>query len=272
MAGTEAGHDCACDSYIARIRIPRGTTSNPIAARDVIVTVGTYERGIVMLVWSQSARAGDPRFESLHAEFVVRPADSPELLRQAYRLRYQVYCVENAFEDPAQHPDGLETDEFDDNALHILPQPDTRLPFARLCADPIRHDRNRLPPARTAEVSRFALSKTLRRTVARWMDATSDARRDALLVRELVIALIHAILATCAEQGITHLVAVMEPALLRLLSRFGILFAPIGPLVDYHGMRQPCAAVVDTLERQMHARLPNLFDLIPNPTKLRAAG
>src|SRR5579875_1143553 len=259
MAGTEAGHDCACDSYIARIRIPRGTTSNPIAARDVIVTVGTYERGIVMLVWSQSARAGDPRFESLHAEFVV------------------------------QHPDGLDTDELDDNALHslllhrksghavgtvrlILPQPDTRLPFARLCADPIRHDRNRLPPARTAEVSRFALSKTLRRTVARWMDATSDARRDALLVRELVIALIHAILATCAEQGITHLVAVMEPALLRLLSRFGILFAPIGPLVDYHGMRQPCAAVVDTLERQMHARLPNLFDLIPNPTKLRAAG
>jgi len=42
------------------------------------------------------------------------------------------------------------------------------------------------------------------------------------------------------EQGITHWSAVMEPALLRLIGRLGIDFSPLGPLVDYHGTRQPC--------------------------------
>jgi N-acyl amino acid synthase of PEP-CTERM/exosortase system len=48
-----------------------------------------------------------------------------------------------------------------------------------------------------------------------------------------------------AINDITHWVAVMEPSLLRLLARFGIKFTPIGGLLEYHGMRQPCFGSVD---------------------------
>ena len=39
----------------------------------------------------------------------------------------------------------------------------------------------------------------------------------------------------------------MEPALLRILTRLGLNFEPVGSLVEYHGLRQPCVARVAKL-------------------------
>ena len=38
--------------------------------------------------------------------FTVVPADTPELLDAAHELRYQVYCREHAFENPAADSGG----------------------------------------------------------------------------------------------------------------------------------------------------------------------
>jgi N-acyl amino acid synthase of PEP-CTERM/exosortase system len=39
-----------------------------------------------------------------------------------HQLRYQVFCLETGYEDPAQFPDGEEKDEWDDDAVHFLVQ------------------------------------------------------------------------------------------------------------------------------------------------------
>src|SRR5213078_2282310 len=52
--------------------------------------------------------------------FEVVPAKTQSAIEQTQRIRYQVYCVENPFETPAEHPDGLEKDEFDSHAAHSL--------------------------------------------------------------------------------------------------------------------------------------------------------
>lgn len=39
-----------------------------------------------------------------------------------YQLRYQVFCLETGYEDPAQYPDDEEKDEWDDNSVHFLVQ------------------------------------------------------------------------------------------------------------------------------------------------------
>jgi len=52
--------------------------------------------------------------------FDVVRADTRALLDQAYRLRYQVYCVENPFESPAEQVNGRETDLDDDRSVHAL--------------------------------------------------------------------------------------------------------------------------------------------------------
>jgi len=192
------------------------------------------------------------REQILHTEneFSVVLADTPELVDAACRLRYQVYCVERGFEPGSN---GIETDEFDSRARHVLlihresrdvigtvrvvpPRSsslDAALPMQRVCAPGVL---NHLPRWTTGEVSRFAVSKQRRMSLG----ATA-------LVR---LSLIQGIVRVSAELGLTHWCAVMEPFLLRLLQMNAIYFSPLGPLVEYHGMRQPsCANIQSVLDR-----------------------
>ena len=50
-------------------------------------------------------------------EYEIIMADTPELIEESYRLRYQVYCTERHF---LEGEDGIETDEYDDHSHHIL--------------------------------------------------------------------------------------------------------------------------------------------------------
>ena len=53
-----------------------------------------------------------------HFEVVL--ADDEHSRRIHYRLRYQVFCLETGYEDPARFPDGEEKDEWDQSAAHFL--------------------------------------------------------------------------------------------------------------------------------------------------------
>src|SRR3954452_7371808 len=51
-----------------------------------------------------------------------RPAvldDSPRLLEESHRLRFQVYCLERMFLPAENYPDQLEVDGFDRHAVHV---------------------------------------------------------------------------------------------------------------------------------------------------------
>ena len=113
-------------------------------------------------------------------ELSVIVADTPELVHAACRLRYQVYCVERGFEPGSN---GIETDEFDAYARHVLlihrqsgeiigtvrvvpPRRssfDATLPMQRVCQPGLLRD---LPLRTTGEVCRFAVSKQRRMSLA----------------------------------------------------------------------------------------------------------
>jgi N-acyl amino acid synthase of PEP-CTERM/exosortase system len=201
-------------------------------------------------------------FEIFKRRLTVVPADSEELLDRVFQLRFQVYCVERGFEDAAGHPEGRERDDDDRRSLHflvldratgeaagtvrlILPQIGNDLPVFRLsgtCRPAVG-----LPQGSTAEVSRFAIAKAFRRQLeASWR--RGNGGRTALPI--ITFGLIQAIVMMSAIGGITHIVAMMEPALLRLLRRMGIEFHPVGGLVEHHGLRQPgWAAMAGLAER-----------------------
>jgi N-acyl amino acid synthase of PEP-CTERM/exosortase system len=207
-------------------------------------------------------------------------ADTPELLDEAYRLRYQVYCVEHAFENPAKHSDGRETDVDDDRSVHallmhrrsgtyagtvrvILPSdhaPRRQLPIQRILASQQGGFAECLPRPTTAEISRFLVPKEFRRRRGEELHADVGSLGDAVAIsRERRVAayitfgLMRGVLEICAEYGVTHICAVMEPALIRLLRRFGLDFTEIGDLVDHHGLRQPCVARLDDLVERNRA-------------------
>ena len=76
----------------------------------------------------------------------------------------------------------------------------------------------------------------------------------------LRLALIKGAVWLSAEAGHTHWLAVMEPTLLRLLRATGVHFDPMGPMVDYHGVRQPAVAHLLPMLRIMAQEQPAVWD------------
>ncbi len=197
------------------------------------------------------------------SELVVQMAGTPALVRDAYQLRHQVYCLERGYE-PDQG--GLETDAYDAHSSHvvlrlatcgtvigttrlILPHAAKRsdsFPMQAVCA-PERLAA--LPFARTAEISRFALSKERRGLSTA---ATSLSR----------LALVRGLVQLSQQEGVTHWCAVMERTLLRLLRASGIHFENMGPVVEYHGLRQPSFCSLDGMLRRMAHEQPEIWDYV----------
>ena len=199
------------------------------------------------------------------------PVETEEQQAEAFQLRYQVYWREHDFEDPSDNPEGFEQDPLDDHALHtllvhrpsdtfvgrvrlILPDAEENgleFPIRGVCEEPLLRENNEnLPRHYTAEISHFAVSKNFRRrdgdsqtTVGGYND-DEDPRR---LIPHISLGLMQAIVEMARRGGVTHLCAMMEPALLRMLSRLGIHFDNLGPRVEYHGTRQPCYSDLDLL-------------------------
>src|SRR4051812_11969102 len=204
--------------------------------------------------------------------FEVIRASTPSLLREAHRLRYQVYCVENRFENPDQQIGAYESDEDDDRSVHTLLRhrrtgeivgtsrvilPDQHrfrpLPMATLLHGHERCCFNDFPVAHTAEISRFAVSKEFRRRrneerhASSGCDDPSSTERERRLMPFIILGLLRGVIDICIEYKISHVAAVMEPPLVRNLHRLGLHFAPMGGTVMHHGVRQPCLALLDEL-------------------------
>lgn len=195
-------------------------------------------------------------------------ADTPALLKAAHALRFQVYCLERGFEDAAAHPDRLEKDAYDAQSVHgvllhqptlepvgtvraILPMAGETLPIGKLLQQNALHLSDYLVVAEAIEISRFAISKDFRKR-------GSDTADTALMVRdreglnEPFLSLLQFVLRESIRHDVRYWTAVMELKLLRLLARMGICYSPIGPVVEHHGIRQPCYCYLpDMLE---HAR------------------
>lgn len=221
----------------------------------------------------------------LNQWFEVIAADTPELREKAYRLRFQVYCREKQFETPEEHPCELEQDLYDSRALHslvvdrtsgaatgtvrlILPDPETpcdSFPIQHVCRHPLP---SLSSGSKAAEISRFAISKKIRRMAEQSLvpvPASADDNPVATakaMKCSLTLLLMHEIVRMSRENGVTDWFAVMEPALLRLLSRFGIHFNPVGPQVEYHGLRQPCYAKAEELLERMREEQYDVWSFI----------
>src|SRR5579863_6047555 len=108
-----------------------------------------------------------------NTHFCALRADTPELVRKAKMIRYQVYCVERNFEKPADHAECMESDKYDGAAVHSLVVhratsqaigtarlilPARGLPIQRILHEQGVRAEDHFPVATAAEVSRFAIS------------------------------------------------------------------------------------------------------------------
>lgn len=207
-------------------------------------------------------------------------ADTPAMREECFRIRYDVYCVERRFEDALDRPARLERDTYDDHSVHallidrvsevpigtirlILNKPGSTigsLPFHALCDHPQVHDARALPPTAMGEVSRFAISK-LRSQIAFGGEALAPLSKS-VQTTYIGLGLLRMAVEMATLNNVDYLCAVMEPSLLRMFARCGVHFTHIGPLVAYHGLRQPCYVDVRTLVDRIRAERPEVWEVI----------
>ncbi len=225
--------------------------------------------------------------------FEVVSANTPELIDEAYKLRYQVYCEEKGFEDAEQFPDGREFDEYDRRAAHSLIRhresgvfvgvvrlvlPDSSdsgelLPAEQYCPLNSHPELAEIPRHSVAEISRFSVSKTFRRRIAEtdsisgiYQDEAANSttvhpRFDRRLLPHVTVGLIVALVRMSREHSIHYCYSVMEPTLIKLLGRFGLHFQSVGQPVDCRGLRVPSLFNLGDLPAMMHKR-PDIWALL----------
>ncbi len=230
--------------------------------------------------------------ECFRANLEVRTATTEEQKKDAYRVRYDVYCVERGYEDQTKFPERMERDKFDRESVHVvvrhrtskcpvgvirlvLPNrenPDRQFPiekhfghqFEKEVLKNFKFSRNNI-----VEISRFAVSRqALKHLQGQPAGETHhkyyDMRQNdfAQLLPQVSLGLLGKALIISEELGYEYWYAAMEPSLSRLLTRLGMKFTPIGPIMDYHGRRLPTIAKVsDMLKNIQHSR-KDFFKLI----------
>jgi len=246
------------------------------------------------LVPANVRQAAGPTLTDIYYRwFDVVACDSPELIRESQRLRYQVYCLETGFEDPAENPGGLETDDADAHALHslliykpagivagtvrlILPQGGAThrgLPSLAVSPGLRRLSNSQIPAFGTAEISRFSVSKTFRRRVedglySETLSATDPESIGRRALPSITLGLMRAIVAMTRTAEMSHVTAVIEPALERLLLRLGIRFERTGEKVAYHGIRYPVFRNMTELLAEIHDRRYDVWQAITDDGRL----
>lgn len=226
--------------------------------------------------------------------FNVELAMSPEAVNEVFEVRYQVYCIDRPFEDPNCFVDKREHDRYDPRSAHALirhrmtrdsvaavrlvmagDHPEQAdFPMETPCVGQMdQAAQDAFAAARreqVAEISRMAVSREFRRRLNE-DESTSgtsdfvcyaDSENGKRAMPYISLGLFSAILQMSVRHDITHWMAVMEPAQLRLLKRFGVEFDHVGPVMEYHGRRRPAFTEAASLIDGIKKRRPDVWSLI----------
>jgi len=225
--------------------------------------------------------------------FETREANTPALIHTVHTLRFQVYCLERKFENTEEHAGGMEVDAFDSHSAHglliyrltgealgtvriISPnngRTQNNLPIINILRDSNINLSDYLPIEHTVEISRFAISKQLRRRLTDQYNSPGYAAPRSRVERERqgnlpCLSLMQYIVRQSLALGATHWAAVMEVKLLRMLASMGIHFQPIGPIVLHHGLRQPCYGSIPEVLKNLKREHPDYWNVVTNAGQL----
>ncbi|GAA0626278.1 PEP-CTERM/exosortase system-associated acyltransferase [Halomonas beimenensis] len=229
-------------------------------------------------------------FERFRDQFSFILAQDEETRRRIYRLRYDIYCEELGYEEPADPSRHLEQDEYDAHSIQcliehrqsglaagcmrlVLPEGPSDaglppLPLLQHCADSLNHDTlhpSRLRQEDVCEISRLAISPLFRRRstdeeiedIVKTRYAFTEAERQTFPL--IVVGLF---LATYSMLGLArrpHAFAMMEPRLPRLLRMSGFYFTRVGESIDFHGKRSAFYIDQRQVEKDMNRELLPLY-------------
>jgi len=243
-------------------------------------------------------------YNNFHKYFEIVEADSEELLEIVYRIRYRVLCVEQRIPDfdASLYPDKLEKDYYDSHSSHVLlrfrPSGDFVATVRLILFDPLQPEKpfpvelysqldpkvcniGMLPRPQIGEVSRFVVVSQFDRrkgnrrnqeiSKVNEINAISERRegnsKDRRSTPNIALILMAGVVRMSFKYNVRNWVSFMSPALGRLLSYAHLHCTPIGPLVNYHGLRQPFYVKVDDVLNRMYKEHHEIWEVLTESGK-----
>lgn len=236
----------------------------------------------------QTADAQDPITPYFRFELAGASMEAAGL-QQIFALRYEVYCLECGFLPAEQFQSGLESDEYDAGAAHILarnleneavgtlrvvqPTASQSFPFEHHCKALFE---DIVLPRREecGEISRLVVRKNYRRRSGDSLAGVSqafltDPAPDVMGAGatperrsnnpQILLGLYREAYRYSLQAGIRYWYAAMEQSLARALASFQFVFTPIGVETDYYGPVTPYLADLRELEDRVGAANPELM-------------
>jgi N-acyl amino acid synthase of PEP-CTERM/exosortase system len=219
----------------------------------------------------------------LEHEYDFYLADTDEGKSIHFRLRYQVYCLREKYEDPNRHPNYLEQDIFDGmsvqfiarsrmtgewlGAMRLIIGPPHNLPVTHISdvnlskySETNGHD--------VAEASRLCtllpshLRSNLSLKKGNSFPQTVSSQKHGLRTLQasyISLGLIRAARLYCLEHDITYCFFLISDPLARMLRRLGMEIQVVGSPCQHRGWRSPYIHNVRTGYQAMSVRSPELY-------------
>jgi len=225
----------------------------------------------------------------LDTEFRYYLADTDAGKSLHYRLRYDVYCVREGYENQKHYPDKQEKDQFDNTSAHFLVQSCAtgdwvgamrlvlgtapQLPMSQIT--PIDQEFVAgLDGEIVAEASRLCAvmpkPTQSRMSSSGWprhaMTKASRLIDQRLHVSWIAVGLIRAARHYCLDHGIETCFFLINEPLARILRRLGMEIEPVGSPCHHRGWRRPYCHNFITGYREMADHSPELYKSFCRPT------
>ena len=227
-----------------------------------------------------------------YGKFTFGLVEDEQILTDTFRMRHEVYVQEFGFERAEDHPNGLETDDYENESVHFacLNDNGSVVGTIRLVLDspkgfPIEHAvettfiGEKPDPSKIGEISRLTVAKDLRRRKEDGMygvesylkvrdggilpdDGTipeeMKGRKNPIIVLGLYQVMYH----ESRRLGLSHWYMITETKLFHALKKYGFLFHQIGEPVEYHGQRIPYLGNVEEIERGLIKDNPDMLKIM----------
>jgi N-acyl amino acid synthase of PEP-CTERM/exosortase system len=192
-------------------------------------------------------------------------ANTETARRIHYQVRYQVYCLEEGFEDHHNFNDYQEKDDWDEHSVHFLvrskttrewvaamrlvPPTHNGLPLENVCSIDATAAPENLGKS-AVEVSRLCILNPYRHARPPAHDASQPASQNRAATgespvkklkyrSEIVMGLMRAAAAYCREHNITYWYFLSTPAFARMMNIMNFQLIELGPACEYRGKRKP---------------------------------
>lgn len=237
-------------------------------------------------------------YDNYYNTFKIVKADTPELLEDIFRLRYDVYCKENGYINATFHHGGMECDSYDALADHFalihIETNDTigtarvvykdaskqgGFPMQTHCDHPFIHDEKNVK--QLCQISRFCMHKDFRRRdgdgtlLPRY---TAPENKKGIHHGEMVylrrsipyapLGLFMAAFDAALDNGVRDCLLNIEQSQLQAFNQMGLSYHTLGPITYPHGAMQPVVFNMKNLMDTLLIDNPPCWDIISDRGRL----